>query len=230
MQSPPDVAQAKPPSTTLAALSLTLGVLGLFTLGLCGVGSLVGLLSGLRALHQAKVSPQTHGGREIATAGALLNIGALALAAFLFSIVGSKNAPHRVNESATIGDMRWLVSAQAAYRDVNGGYFDTIECLKAPQTCLEGFEGSPFIGEGFVGQKSGYVRTFIAGAPPKDLPAKGSKTSMESYVYFAKPIRPGESGVRGFCVDRRGEVCATADGASLVVTGPLCPASCTPLR
>jgi hypothetical protein len=230
MQSPSDDAQPQPPSTTLATLSLTLGILGLFTLGLCGVGSLIGLLLSLRALHRARVSPQTHGGRGIAIAGAVMNIASLALSALLLSTLLSKNAPGRANESATIGDMRSLVSAQWAYRDVNGGYFDTIECLNKPQTCLEGFEGPPFIGDWFYSPKSGYERTFVAGPRPKNLPVKSSKTSMESFVYFAKPVRPGVSGVRGFCVDSRGELCTTEDTATLVVTGPMCPASCTPLR
>jgi hypothetical protein len=230
MHDPSDDARPQPPSTTLAALSLTLGILGLFTLGLCGVGSLIGLSLSQRALHRARVSPQTNGGRGIAIAGALLNVLALALAALIIAMLGSRNAPYRANESATIGDMRALASAQAAYRNVNGGYFDTIECLVKPQDCLEGFDGPPFIGDWLYAQKSGYDRTFVAGPRPKDLPAKSSKTSLESYAYYAKPIRPGDTGVRGFCVDSRAEVCATDDGASLVVTGPLCPASCAPLR
>ena len=36
------------------------------------------------------------------------------------------------NESATIGDIRTLISAQAAYHAANGGFYGPLTCLVAP--------------------------------------------------------------------------------------------------
>ena len=36
----------------------------------------------------------------------------------------------------TIGDIRTVISAEAAYQSANGGYYGPLECLAAPATCL----------------------------------------------------------------------------------------------
>src|SRR5262245_57061940 len=44
------------------------------------------------------------------------------------------------NESATIGDTRTVISAQAAYQSSNAGYYDqSLLCLNAPSTCIPGY-------------------------------------------------------------------------------------------
>src|SRR5512147_1888880 len=48
------------------------------------------------------------------------------------------------NESATIGDIRTIISAQAAYQGSNGGWYDgDLTCLNIPATgCIPGYPSS----------------------------------------------------------------------------------------
>jgi hypothetical protein len=76
-------APTTPQRRGMAVASLALGVLGLFTFGLLGVGAIVGLILGGVALWKAAKTPAEYGGRGIAIAGVLTNGAAGALALFL---------------------------------------------------------------------------------------------------------------------------------------------------
>src|SRR5205823_811413 len=43
------------------------------------------------------------------------------------------------HESATIGDLRTLVSAESAYSSANGGFYDDPRCLTKPSACIPGY-------------------------------------------------------------------------------------------
>jgi type IV pilus assembly protein PilA len=115
------------------------------------------------------------------------------------------------NESATIGDLRTLVSAQAAYAGANGGFFDSrLTCLSAPATCIPGYSGAAFLDASLAAEaKSGYRRTlfpggtFAEGTAPKGV----SPSSTESFAFIAVPVKANTTGVRSFCVDGGGVVC-----------------------
>jgi len=130
------------------------------------------------------------------------------------------------NESAAIGDIRTLISAQAAYHSTNGGWYEgNLTCLVAPFSgCIPNYpSNSPtFLDSQLVSllPKSGYSRSFAPGTvPPGINTAAQSPTSATSYVYWATPTSPGQSGVRGFAGDASGALCFSADGNTAATTG-----------
>lgn len=74
---PPDSVGAVKTSTTLAMVSLVLGIVGLPTGGGLIVLGLVGMALGGFALRKARTSLATHGGRRHALAGVALNFIAI---------------------------------------------------------------------------------------------------------------------------------------------------------
>jgi periplasmic protein TonB len=61
----------------LAIASLALGLVGLVTLGGCGLGAVAGLVVGVMALIRARRDPTVHGGADVAWAGIVTNTLAL---------------------------------------------------------------------------------------------------------------------------------------------------------
>jgi uncharacterized membrane protein YhaH (DUF805 family) len=143
------------------------------------------------------------------------------------------------NESATIGDIRTVISAQAAYKASNGGLFEgNLECLSAPFSgCVPGYPGNgpTFLDPMLTARqaKSGYERRFEPGRMVVVDPAVSSPTSVGEYAYVATPLKAGQTGVRSFCGDSTGLICFRADGANIRVLGGACPeeaSGCTPFR
>jgi len=130
------------------------------------------------------------------------------------------------NEEATIGDIRTVISAQAAYSMENGSAYGDLRCLAEPKSCRPGYAGATFIDEKLaaLGDKAGYKRAFFAGKPTKP----GAK-AYTSFAYTATPVEPGKTGVRSFCGDSTGRVCADATGAAIVPVAGACPKACEPL-
>ncbi len=132
------------------------------------------------------------------------------------------------NESAALGDIRTLISAEAAYHAANGGFYGPPNCLATPSNpvCIPSY---PLIAPIFIDQtlasmlpKQGYNRSF-QGSPT------GINSDLSCYSYHATPTVPGQTGVRGFAGDCGGALCFTADGAPLASTnGKLDP--CDGLR
>ncbi len=142
------------------------------------------------------------------------------------------------NESAAIGDIRAVVSAQEAYRSANGGFYEgNLECLAAPAVgCLPGYPagGPTFLDPALAARqpKSGYERRFEPGRRVEVDPAVSSPTSVDAYAYVAVPLRAGQTGVRSFCGDSSGVVCFNASGGAIRVLGGACPGAaegCTPI-
>jgi prepilin-type N-terminal cleavage/methylation domain-containing protein len=122
------------------------------------------------------------------------------------------------NESATIGDIRTVISAQAAYQSANGGWYDEISCLNDPFTCIPSYPANAptFLDSNLAVQasKSGYDRSFTPGTQPGSLAncAVCSGSSLASDTYTATPVTAGQTGVRGFGGDSSGVLCFTSDG------------------
>jgi type IV pilus assembly protein PilA len=114
------------------------------------------------------------------------------------------------NESATIGDIRTVISAQAAYHSSTGGYYAPVTCLLDPQGagCIPSYPatGPTFIDSAMASlqTKSGYNRTTDETAV---VPL-----GLSCYIYHATPTNTGLTGVRGFAGDCSGVICQTADG------------------
>lgn len=140
------------------------------------------------------------------------------------------------NESATIGDIRTVISAQAAYRTVNGGFYDgNLDCLTQPAWCVPSypFSAPTFLDSQLASQqvKAGYLRSFRAGDPPTPIPATASPTSMRVYRYDATPLTVGLTGVRGFAGGHDDRICFTSDGSPVPSgVGAELPPNCQRLR
>jgi type IV pilus assembly protein PilA len=131
------------------------------------------------------------------------------------------------NESATIGDIRTVISAQAAYQSANGGWYTgAITCLSAPAAdktaCIPNYpDGSPtFLDSAITGltPKSGYSRSFDPGNSISPLGPNSGTSSVANYAYGAIPVTQGQTGVRGFAGDASGVLCFNPDGAGFPVT------------
>jgi type IV pilus assembly protein PilA len=135
------------------------------------------------------------------------------------------------NESMAIGNLRTIISAEAAYQSANGGFYDVPACLYTPSQCLgSNAPGMAFLDQQSVAfdvQKSGYVLQFHGGPAPADASAV-SPSSLESYAVTAEPASP-QTGVRTFCGDSRGIVCVMAASSRITEDGQ-CPETCERLR
>ena len=135
------------------------------------------------------------------------------------------------NESAAIGDVRSVVSAEAAFASAAGNY-GSLECLASPSVpgCLSGYPAkSPTFIDPAIGSlapKSGYERTFVLGAP---RPTERSPSGLETFCYSAFPITPGQTGVRSFGVDQTGRICVDPGGRNLCAAAGL-PFDCMTLE
>jgi type IV pilus assembly protein PilA len=126
------------------------------------------------------------------------------------------------NESATIGDIRTVISAQAAYQSANGGYYTSQwNCLNVPNNAGVCIPSYPANGPTFVDSqiaaltpKSGYSRQLGSlGAVPAPLPPQTGTASTVAYTYLATPLNTGQTGVRGFGGDSSGVLCQNSTGA-----------------
>jgi prepilin-type N-terminal cleavage/methylation domain-containing protein len=143
------------------------------------------------------------------------------------------------NESATLGDIRTLISAQAAYQSANSGFYEgNLSCMTQPSAgaCIPSYPAvaPTFLDSQLASQqsKSGYNRSFQAGGVVPNLPPTASPTSRAVYRYDATPVNIGQTGVRGFAADSSGRICFTTDGTGVLAgtnTGEL-PGSCQDLR
>ena len=123
------------------------------------------------------------------------------------------------NESATIGDIRTWISAEAAYQSSNAGFYDfNASCLVAPNGCIPTYStGAPTFVDSQIAAmtaKSGYDRSMDSNAGvPANIPAGASASSTGAVVYVATPSAKDKTGVRGFAGDTSGIICTSGDGS-----------------
>jgi type IV pilus assembly protein PilA len=143
------------------------------------------------------------------------------------------------NESATLGDIRTLISAQASYRSANGGFFDgSLDCLTSPSSanCIPSYptSGPTFLDSMLASlrTKAGYNRLFTSGPVVAPPPPNASPTSVLAYRYDATPLDVGVTGVRGFAGGSDSRDCFTSNGMP-VPPGPgsgTLPPTCEDVR
>jgi type IV pilus assembly protein PilA len=144
------------------------------------------------------------------------------------------------NESATIGDIRTIISGQATYASANAGLHSAgLSCLVVPSNtaCIPSYPAvaPTFLDSQIAGQtvKSGYNRSFLPGTIPANIPPQAGAGSVVGYVYLATPADVGRTGVRGFGGDSSGVMCVKPDGtAPAVASGNniMEPSACTVLQ
>jgi len=119
-------AQGRKLRSGLATASLVLGILGVFSLGILLIGSLIGLILGIQAVLKANREPYAYGGKGVAIGGivansfAMLTIVPVALIAAI-AIPNLMMARMAANEASAIGHLRTLATAEATYQSTVGG-------------------------------------------------------------------------------------------------------------
>ena len=128
------------------------------------------------------------------------------------------------NEAASIGDIRTVISAQAAYHSATGGFYGRAVCLLDPTAagCIPNYptNGPTFLDSAMAAltPKSGYSRFLDETAVvPRGL---------SCYVYHESPLNIGQTGVRGFAGDCSGVICFTPAGTMVPTTSGAMAAGC----
>lgn len=136
------------------------------------------------------------------------------------------------NEAGTIGDIRSVISAQAAFQSAANGWYAPIACLNVPATCIIGYPTSaPTFADATITAttpKSGYNRSFTPGNVPTTLPTTLANV-LDGYCYGASPSTIGQTGVRGFGGDASGRVCQNITGLDECTAASLA-ATCTVIQ
>lgn len=157
-------------------------------------------------------------GRAGLTGLCFLWIGFVATAAVS---LGARSPDMRSNERDALGTIRVLQSSEVAYASSNSGAFGSISCLASPTAC--GFEPgtTSFIDSQLaaLAPSMGYARSFVPGAPAVGSP---DRHGIRTFAVTAVPVKPGETGRRGFCGDDTGVVYYTTDGSAPAVQDGRC--------
>jgi hypothetical protein len=159
---------------------------------------------------------------RVGTAPGGLGLGAVAAMA----IPSLLKARSTANESAAIGDIRTVISAEAAYQSTNNGLYGDIGCLSTPATCVKGYTGPVFVDEQLASLtvKGGYKRAFHPGKAGKRA------RSLQGYAYTAVPAEPGKTGTRSFCGEASGIIRVDPKGGDIKAVGGVCPATLEVLK
>jgi type II secretory pathway pseudopilin PulG len=111
----------------LAITSLVVGILSFLTLGLFGLGAVLGIILGVVALMKTNRNPSQYGGKGMAIAGVILS--AISLVVVIpFAIIAAIAIPNLLaarraaNEGSTISALRRISSAEATYQSVHETY------------------------------------------------------------------------------------------------------------
>ncbi|HET6669094.1 MAG TPA: DUF4190 domain-containing protein [Pyrinomonadaceae bacterium] len=169
----------------LAVFSLVLGVINLFTVGLLGVGAVLGIVLAVVALNRVKRDPFVYGGKGLATAGLVTSILSLVIVVPIgiiaaIAIPNLLAARRAANEGATIAVLRRIHAAEATYRATAGaGEFGTLEqlvehALIAPEVASGARYGYRFNVELTAGLDN--VAGFEATAVPLSYPNSGRRS------------------------------------------------------
>ena len=132
------------------------------------------------------------------------------------------------NESASIGDIRTVISAEAAFHSSFGGRYGDLACLADPNSCDPQYPATApsFLDVALAAVpnvKSGYARSFVSNPL---VPGPG----LSCYVYQAVPAVQNQTGVRGFGGDCTGRVCFTGDGTQVPTTAGMMNFGCTVIQ
>ena len=120
---------------SLAIWSLVIGILNLFTLGVLGIGAVLGITLAIIALSKANRYPAKYGGKGLATAGLVTSILSLVIvvpigiiaAIAIPNLLASRRA---ANEGSAIYALRKISTAETVYQSTRDTY-GTLDQLAA---------------------------------------------------------------------------------------------------
>lgn len=118
-------------------------------------------------------------------------------------------APTGDPASVAVAEIRTLQRAQAVYSGLNEGYYDRLECVLAPATCIRNGDGrnnAVLLPQRFKEvERNDFVYTLYLFGAPAVRSVTASSTSMRGYAYRAVPT--GGVGT-AYCGDESGNVCS----------------------
>ena len=136
------------------------------------------------------------------------------------------------NESATQGDVRTWISAEAAYEGAssNNGYAAVASCLSIPSNaaCIPGYSSTaPTFLDGNLATaamiKAGYSRSYQPSAVAVGV-------GVDGYCYQASPSTLNRTGTRSFGGDSSGVLAGTQGAVACCAAGVLVTANCIALN
>jgi hypothetical protein len=123
-----------------------------------------------------------------------------------------------------VGALRTLLSEENRYAGLNGGFFDTPECLVAVPRCLpEGVSVSTDLREWPpTADERFFTYVFHAGRPPTAKEAAGKKLSSSSMAQYAVTVTPKSPDLPSYCADSTFIVRTHRDGRPPKLVEGLC--------
>jgi type IV pilus assembly protein PilA len=179
----------------LAVTAATIGAINLATLGLLGVGAIVGVIVSIVALNKIKQRPDRYGGQGYATAGLIMSIVSVVIAVpvgivaaiAIPNLLASRIAAH---EGSAIYSLRRIGAAEATFQSTRQKY-GTLEELSAEHLIDRNL---------VTGERSGYkFKVKLSSYGPSSLPEYDAVAIPADYPY---------SGRRSFLIDETGVIYA----------------------
>ncbi len=143
----------------------------------------------------------------------------------------------RARERMALLDVRSVLMAARQFAGWNGGYHGEIRCLTAPEQCQPDLakDQAPLLDptHDWLATRLGYVRKFHPGPPADEedrIRVRAATGSLRGFAFTVAPEKPGVTGLRAFCGDSSGKVCAMADGTEPPVKEGRCAAPCKELK
>ncbi|MCU0242704.1 MAG: hypothetical protein MUF51_09820 [Vicinamibacteria bacterium] len=150
-------------------------------------------------------------------------------------IADLRRARINANEAATLGNVRSMMSSQAAFGNAFKGFAPEVRCLLKPSDCIPGAQDVKYIDDAFLAvERYGYRYSVYPGLPAMDAAARKNKL-VRSFAFVAVPAEVNETGRRAFCGQITLEkldysFCATEDGSLPLVKNGQCQLPCQPLQ
>jgi type II secretory pathway pseudopilin PulG len=177
----------------LAIAAAIIGAVNLPTLGLLGVGAIVGVIVSLVALKRIRQRPDLYSGQGLATAGLVMSLVSVVIAVPIgiiaaIAIPNLLAARQAANEGSAIYSLRRIGGAEATYQSKWQKY-GTLEELSAEHLI------DPNLA---AGMRSGYkFRVIVSSYDPSSAPEFDATASPTDY---------SSSGRRSFLIDETGVI------------------------
>jgi len=178
----------------LAIASLVIGILNFFTLGLLGVGVILGVTLAIVALNKIKQNPSVYGGKDFAIAGLVTSIVSV-LIIVPIGIIAAIAIPNLLasriaaNEGSAIQALAKISVAEHTYVNARGSY-GTLEQLGANGLISK---------EIAAGSRRGYMIRI-------ELLKSDSRNPTGKFQVIAVPLTYPNTGRRSFFLDETGVI------------------------